>query len=60
MEHYRTGPHTRYDLKYHFAWVTKYRKQLPGGELGRRLRGRGYGNWSTRTVSLVQLERIRS
>ena len=38
MEHYRTGPHTRYDLKYHFVWVTKYRKKALGGEVGRRLR----------------------
>ena len=38
MEHYRSGPHTRYDLKYHFVWVTKYRKKILGGEVGRRLR----------------------
>ena len=38
MEHYRTGPHSRYDLKYHFVWVTKYRKKVLGGEVGRRLR----------------------
>jgi len=38
MEHYRTGPHTRYDLKYHFVWVTKYRKQVLSGEVGLRLR----------------------
>lgn len=38
MERYRTGPHTRYDLKYHFVWVTKYRKKVLGGEVGRRLR----------------------
>jgi len=38
MEHYRTGPHSRYDIKYHFVWVTKYRKKVLGGEVGRRLR----------------------
>ena len=38
MEHYRTGPHTRYDLKYHFVWVTKYRKKVLGGAVGRRAR----------------------
>ena len=38
MEHYRTGPHTRYDLKYHFVWVTKYRKKVLGGAVGRRTR----------------------
>ena len=38
MENYRTGSHTRYDLKYHFVWVTKYRKSVLGGEVGLRLR----------------------
>ena len=38
MEHYRAGPHSRYDIKYHFVWVTKYRKKVLGGEVGRRLR----------------------
>ena len=38
MEHYRTGPHSRFDLKYHFVWITKYRKGVFGGEVGVRLR----------------------
>ena len=38
MEHYRTGPHTRFDLKYHFVWVTKYRKKVLAGEVGNRVR----------------------
>ena len=38
MEHYRTGPHSRFDLKYHFVWVTKYRKGVLVGEVGIRLR----------------------
>ena len=38
MENYRTGSHSRYDLKYHFVWVTKYRKQILVGEVGLRLR----------------------
>ena len=38
MEHYRTGSHSRYDLKYHFVWVTKYRKPILVGEVGLRLR----------------------
>ncbi|MCU0913908.1 MAG: IS200/IS605 family transposase [Planctomycetes bacterium] len=38
MEHYRTSAHTRFDLKYHFVWVTKYRKALLGGQVGLRLR----------------------
>ena len=38
MEHYRTGPHSRFDLKYHFVWITKYRRGVLGGEVGVRLR----------------------
>ena len=38
MEHYRTGSHSRFDIKYHFVWVTKYRKSILAGEVGIRLR----------------------
>jgi putative transposase len=38
MENYRTGSHSRYDIKYHFVWVTKYRKSILAGEVGVRLR----------------------
>ena len=38
MENYRTGAHTRFDIKYHFVWVTKYRKAVLTGEVGVRLR----------------------
>jgi putative transposase len=38
MEHYRTSAHTRFDLKYHFVWITKYRKPVLRGEVGLRLR----------------------
>jgi len=38
MENYRTGAHTRYSIKYHFVWVTKYRKPILTGEVGIRLR----------------------
>jgi putative transposase len=38
MEHYRTSPHTRFDIKYHFVWVTKYRKAILTGGVGLRLR----------------------
>ena len=37
MEHYRNSSHSRYDLKYHFVWVTKYRKPVLVGEVGMRL-----------------------
>jgi putative transposase len=38
MERYRTGSHSRFDIKYHFVWVTKYRKPILTGEVGTRLR----------------------
>jgi putative transposase len=38
MEHYRTSAHTRFDLKYHFVWITKYRRPVLRGEVGLRLR----------------------
>jgi len=38
MENYRTGSHSRYDLKYHFVWVTKYRRKILSGEVGIRVR----------------------
>ena len=38
MENYRRSSHSRYDIKYHFVWVTKYRKPVLTGEVGRRLR----------------------
>ena len=38
MENYRTGSHSRYDIKYHIVWVTKYRKRVLTGAIGYRLR----------------------
>ena len=38
METYRTGAHSRFDLKYHFVWVTKYRKKVLTGAVGTRVR----------------------
>ena len=38
MENYRTSSHSRYDFKYHFVWVTKYRKSVLTGAVGQRLR----------------------
>jgi putative transposase len=38
MEHYRTSSHSRYDLKYHFVWVPKYRKRVLHGNVAIRLR----------------------
>ena len=38
MENYRTSSHSRHDIKYHFVWVTKYRKSVLTGAVGARLR----------------------
>jgi putative transposase len=38
MEHYRRTAHTRFDIKFHFVWITKYHKKLLGGDVGLRLR----------------------
>ena len=38
MENYRTGSHSRFDIKFHFVWVTKYRKPVLTGAVGTRVR----------------------
>ena len=35
---YRKTAHSKYDLKYHVVWTTKYRKKVLTGEVGIRLR----------------------
>ena len=38
MRQYRTGAHTRFDLKAHLVWIPKYRKKLLVGEVAIRVR----------------------
>src|SRR2546423_14875188 len=38
MESYKRGSHTVWDCKYHLVWVTKYRYQVLGGDVGQRCR----------------------
>ena len=38
MQSYESGSHTRYDIKYHIVWITKYRKPILEGSLSERLR----------------------
>ncbi len=33
MAECQRGPHTVHDIKYHFVWVTKYRKPILKGEV---------------------------
>ena len=35
---YRKGSHTVYDIKYHIVWITKYRKPVLRGEIGKQVR----------------------
>ncbi len=37
-ENFRISSHCRFSLKYHFVWVTKYRKPILRDEVGYRLR----------------------
>ena len=38
MKNYRKTSHSVYDLKYHFVWITKYRKPVLIGDVAMRLR----------------------
>ncbi|MDO8545279.1 MAG: IS200/IS605 family transposase [Opitutaceae bacterium] len=38
MENYKSGSHTRHDLKVHLVWSTKYRKAVLFGEVALRVR----------------------
>ena len=38
MQTYKSGTHTRYDIKYHIVWITKYRKPIMVGPVAERLR----------------------
>ena len=46
MENYRTGSHSRFDVKYHVVWVTKYRKSILPGAVGTRVRDLVREIWS--------------
>ena len=38
MQNYRKTSHSVYDIKFHFVWITKYRKPMLTGNIGIRLR----------------------
>lgn len=38
MQLYRNTSHTKFDLKYHLVWVTKYRKPVMSGKVAYRIR----------------------
>ena len=37
MDHYRKSSHSRFDIKFHFVWVTKYRNRILTGAVAVRL-----------------------
>ena len=37
MEHYLRTAHTRFDIKFHLVWITKYRKKLLRADVAIRL-----------------------
>ena len=39
MKGLKSTAQTRYDLRYHFVWVPKYRKRVLTGEIGKRIDG---------------------
>ena len=51
---YRTGPHTKYKIEYHFVWITKYRYPILTGEVAVRLR-----ELVRQTCATFELEIIR-
>lgn len=51
---YRTGPHTKYKIEYHFVWITKYRYQVLAGDIALRLR-----ELVRQTCSMFEIEIIR-
>ena len=54
MEKYRTSSHSRYDIKYHFVWVTKYRKPILTDAVGVRVRDLVREVCRTQEVEILQ------
>lgn len=38
MQNYKSGSHTRFDIKYHLVWITKYRKPVTTSQVEERFR----------------------
>ena len=38
MQTYKSGSHTRNDIKYHIVWITKYRRPILDGPVAERTR----------------------
>ena len=54
MPEYRKGPHSVYDIQYHFVWVTKYRYQVLKGEIAERARELIRQSCMSRDIKILQ------
>ena len=54
MEHYRRTSHTRFDIKLHFVWITKYRKPLLTGEIAVSVR-----QWTRQICAELEVEILK-
>ena len=60
MQSYKSGSHTRYDLKYHIVWITKYRKPIMIGQVAERLRDLLRQICQANEVTIISLNRTFS
>ena len=54
MTEYRKGPHTVYNIQYHFVWVTKYRYHVLIGEVAERARELIRQSCMSRDINIIR------
>ena len=54
MAEYRSGSHTKHDIKYHFVWVTKYRYHVLKGKIAQRLRELLTQGCQSRGITIIE------
>jgi putative transposase len=54
MAEYQTNSHSKYDIKYHMIWVTKYRYKVLRGKIQLRLRELIRQGCEARGMTIVQ------
>ena len=52
-EEYKKGPHTVYEIQYHFVWVTKYRYHILKGDVALRARDIICQTCETRNITIL-------
>ena len=50
---YQSGSHTKYDIKYYFVWITKYRYKILADGIGQRLKILLIQSCQSRGISIV-------